>query len=169
MSFQKFSWFVRFSFLKRFITLHFFATHRRNNAFDNFSANSWYTCNRVLGFFPWIVFIGFFSILRSHNVMKFGMVNKQSFLNNFVIHTLNHNIRHSVLIPRKTFEKIENSKYGEKWKRAIFFAGWLELVVNSKSVFRQRLDKLGAYLHFHSRFMYTCDQLSVLLRTFFFF
>ena len=53
--------------------------------------------------------------------MKFGVVNKLTIVNEFVPQTLRRNISRSVIITRKTTEKMENLKCGEggmEWKRA---------------------------------------------------
>ena len=50
--------------------------------------------------------------------MKFGMVNKSTILNRFVLHTQHRNITHSAVITRKTNIKFGILK-GGNWKRAI--------------------------------------------------
>ena len=42
------------------------------------------------------------SIERCHSAMKFGVVNKSTILNRFVLHTLQRNITHLAVITRKT-------------------------------------------------------------------
>ena len=49
--------------------------------------------------------------------MKFGVVNKSTTVNRFVLHTLHHNIRHLAIITRKTNIKLGVLK-GGNWKRA---------------------------------------------------
>ena len=49
--------------------------------------------------------------------MKFGVVNKSTILNRFVLHTLQRNITHLDVITRKTNIKLGNLK-GGNWKRA---------------------------------------------------
>ena len=53
--------------------------------------------------------------------MKTGMVNKLTIMNRFVLLTLLRNITHLAVITRKTNIKIDISKGGEKWKRALVF------------------------------------------------
>ena len=49
--------------------------------------------------------------------MKFGVVNKSTILNRFVLHTLQRNITHLAVITRKTNIKLGILKGGD-WKRA---------------------------------------------------
>ena len=49
--------------------------------------------------------------------MKFGVVNKSTILNRFVLHTLQRNITRLVVITRKTNIKLGILK-GGNWKRA---------------------------------------------------
>ena len=49
--------------------------------------------------------------------MKFGMVNKSTTVNRFVLHTLHRNITHLAIITRKTNIKLSILK-GGNWKRA---------------------------------------------------
>ena len=49
--------------------------------------------------------------------MKFGVVNKSTTVNRFVLHTLQRNITHLAVITRKTNIKLGILK-GENWKRA---------------------------------------------------
>ena len=49
--------------------------------------------------------------------MKFGVVNKSTILNKFVLHTLQRNITHLAVITCKTNVKLGILK-GEDWKRA---------------------------------------------------
>ena len=49
--------------------------------------------------------------------MKFGMVNKLTTVNRFVLHTLHRNITHLAIITRKTNIKLGILK-GGNWKRA---------------------------------------------------
>ena len=49
--------------------------------------------------------------------MKFGVVNKSTTVNRFVIHTLQRNITHLAVITRKTNIKLGSLK-GGNWKRA---------------------------------------------------
>ena len=59
------------------------------------------------------------SIQRCHNAMKFGVVNKSTILNRFVLHTLQRNITHLDVITRKTNIKLDFLKGGGgNWKRA---------------------------------------------------
>ena len=51
--------------------------------------------------------------------MKFGVVNKWTILNRFVLHTLQRNITHLAVITRKTNIKRGILKGGH-WKRALF-------------------------------------------------
>ena len=70
--------------------------------------------------------------------MKFGVVNKSTILNRFVLHTLQRNITHLAVITRKTNIKLGILKGGnwkratfcfhkglENWKRALFFGHFL--------------------------------------------
>ena len=57
------------------------------------------------------------SIYHCHNAMKFGVVNKSTILNRFVLHTLLRNITRLAVITRKTNKKIGILK-GGNWKRA---------------------------------------------------
>ena len=50
--------------------------------------------------------------------MKFGMVNKSTTVNRFVLHTLQRNITHLAVITRKTNIKLGILK-GGSWKRAV--------------------------------------------------
>ena len=50
--------------------------------------------------------------------MKFGVVNKSTILNRFVLHTLQRNITHLAVITRKTNIKLGILKGGGDWKRA---------------------------------------------------
>ena len=52
--------------------------------------------------------------------MKFGVVNKSTILNRFVLHTLQRNIAHLAVITRKTNIKLGILK-GGNWKRALMF------------------------------------------------
>ena len=52
--------------------------------------------------------------------MKFGVVNKATILNRFVLHTLQRNITHLAVITRKTNIKLGILK-GGNWKRAPLF------------------------------------------------
>ena len=49
--------------------------------------------------------------------MKFGVVNKSTILNRFVLHTLQRNITHLAVITRKTNLKLGILR-GGNWKRA---------------------------------------------------
>ena len=52
--------------------------------------------------------------------MKFGVVNKSTILNRFVLHTLQRNITHLDVITRKTNIKLGIWKRrGGEWKRAV--------------------------------------------------
>ena len=48
--------------------------------------------------------------------MKFGVVNKSTIVNRFVLHTLQRNITHLAVITRKTNLKLGGG--GGDWKRA---------------------------------------------------
>ena len=51
--------------------------------------------------------------------MKFGVVNKSTTVNRFVLHTLQRNITHLAVITRKTNIKLDILKGGGgNWKRA---------------------------------------------------
>ena len=50
--------------------------------------------------------------------MKFGVVNKSTILNRFVLHTLQRNITHLAVITRKTNIILGILKGGGNWKRA---------------------------------------------------
>ena len=50
--------------------------------------------------------------------MKFGVVNKSTTVNRFVLHTLQRNITHLAVITRKTNIKLGYLKGGGDWKRA---------------------------------------------------
>ena len=52
------------------------------------------------------------SITHCHNAMKFGVVNKSTILNRFVLHTLQRNITHLAVITRKTNIKLGILKGG---------------------------------------------------------
>ena len=49
--------------------------------------------------------------------MKFGVVNKSTTVNRFVLHTLRRNITHLAVITRETYIKLGILK-GGNWKRA---------------------------------------------------
>ena len=51
--------------------------------------------------------------------MKFGVVNKSTILNRFVLHTLQRNITYLAVITRKTNIKLGILKGGGNWKRAM--------------------------------------------------
>ena len=53
--------------------------------------------------------------------MKFGVVNKSTTVNRFVLHTLLRNITHLAVITRKTNIKLGILKGGGNWKRADTF------------------------------------------------
>ena len=57
--------------------------------------------------------------------MKFGMVNKSTTVNRFVLHTLQRNITHLAVITRKTHIKLGILK-GVNWKRA---ALWFKVLL----------------------------------------
>ena len=50
--------------------------------------------------------------------MKFGVVNKLTTVNRFVLHTLQRNITHLAVITRKSNIKLGSLKRGGNWKRA---------------------------------------------------
>ena len=50
--------------------------------------------------------------------MKFGMVNKLTIMNRFVLHTLQRNITHLAVITRKTNIKIDILKGGGKVEKS---------------------------------------------------
>ena len=52
--------------------------------------------------------------------MKFGVVNKSTTVNRFVLHTLQRNIKLLAVITRKTNIKLGILKGGGNWKRAQF-------------------------------------------------
>ena len=54
--------------------------------------------------------------------MKFGVVNKSTTVNRFVLHILQRNITHLAVITRKTNIKLGVLKDGN-WKRAIVLIG----------------------------------------------
>ena len=54
--------------------------------------------------------------------MKFGVVNKSTILNRFVLHTLQRNLTRLVVITRKTNIKLGILKEGN-WKRAPYAFG----------------------------------------------
>ena len=54
--------------------------------------------------------------------MKFGVVNKSTTVNRFVLHTLQRNITHLAVITRKTNIKLDILK-GGNWKRAPYRKG----------------------------------------------
>ena len=70
--------------------------------------------------------------------MKFGVLNKSTVLNRFVLHTLQRNITRLAVITRKTNIKLGILKRGS-WKRAMGFFTLL------------RLEKLSIY-HFNHKF-----------------
>ena len=56
-----------------------------------------------------------------HNAMRFGVVNKSTTVNIFVLHTLQRNITHLAVITRKTNLKLgilKGGGGGGDWKRA---------------------------------------------------
>ena len=57
--------------------------------------------------------------------MKFGVVNKSTILNRFVLHTLQRNITHLAVITRKTNIKLGVLK-GGNWKRAMVIFNYLQ-------------------------------------------
>ena len=52
-------------------------------------------------------------IKRCHNAMKFGVVNKSTTVNRFVLHTLQRNITHLAVITRNTYIKLGILKGGK--------------------------------------------------------
>ena len=54
--------------------------------------------------------------------MKFGVVNKSTILNRFVLHTLQRNIPHLALITRKTNIKLGILKGGKLEKSQLFIS-----------------------------------------------
>ena len=74
---------------------------------------------KVLAFFQFHPFKFSFetSIYRCHNAMKTGVVKKSTFVNRFVLQTLQRDITHLAVITRRTNIKLGNLK-GENWKRA---------------------------------------------------
>ena len=54
--------------------------------------------------------------------MKFGVVNKSTILNRFVLHVLQRNFTHLAVITRKTNIKLVILKEGGNWKRAQFYS-----------------------------------------------
>ena len=52
--------------------------------------------------------------------MKFGLVNKSTTVNIFVLHTSQRNITHLAVITHKTNIKLGILKGGGNWKRAIY-------------------------------------------------
>ena len=54
--------------------------------------------------------------------MKFGVVNKSTILNRFVLHTLQRNITHLAVITRKTNVKLGILKGGKLEKSRVFQA-----------------------------------------------
>ena len=56
-------------------------------------------------------------IQRYHNAMKFGVLNKSTTVNRFVLHTVQRNITHLAVNIRKSNKKLGISK-GGNWKRA---------------------------------------------------
>ena len=60
-------------------------------------------------------------IYRCHNAMKFGLVNKSTNVNRFVLHTLQRDIAHLAVITRKTNIELgilKGGGGGGDWKRA---------------------------------------------------
>ena len=56
--------------------------------------------------------------------MKFGVLNKSTMMNRFVLHTLQHKITHLAVITRKTNIKLGILKGGKQENsRNTFFAG----------------------------------------------
>ena len=53
--------------------------------------------------------------------MKFGVVNKSTILNRFVLHTLQRKITHLAVITRKTNIKLGNLKGGKLEKSLVLF------------------------------------------------
>ena len=62
--------------------------------------------------------------------MKFGVVNKSTTVNRFVLHTLQRNITHLAIITRNTNIKLGILKRGD-WKRAKYFYKQLVYVIES--------------------------------------
>ena len=58
--------------------------------------------------------------------MKFGVVNKSTILNRFVLHTLQRNITHLAVITRNTYIKLGILK-GGNWKRARLFSNFIDV------------------------------------------
>ena len=64
--------------------------------------------------------------------MKFGVVNKSTTVNRFVLHTLQRNITHLAIITRNTNIKLGILKRGGgDWKRAKYFYKQLVYVIES--------------------------------------
>ena len=64
----------------------------------------------------WALFQSPLSNTRCHNARKFGVVNKSTTVNRFVLHTLQRNITHSAVITRKTNIKLGILRRGETGK-----------------------------------------------------
>ena len=80
-------------------------------------------CGSFLGSFPAPPPFKFNSekfIQRYHNALKFGVVNKSTTVNRFVLHTLQRNITHLAVITRKATKKTRYFERGD-WKRAVFW------------------------------------------------
>ena len=63
--------------------------------------------------------------------MKFGVVNKSTTVNIFVLHTLQRNITHLAVITRKINIKLDILKGGD-WKRAQNFTDRRHFVIELK-------------------------------------
>ena len=61
--------------------------------------------------------------------MKFGVVNKSTIVNNFVLHILQRNITHLAVITRKTNIKLGILK-GGNWKRVHFYISFFCNFIN---------------------------------------
>ena len=74
--------------------------------------------------------------------MKFGVVNKSTILNKFVLHTLQRNITHLAVITRKTNKKLGILKGGELEKSRVFknrpfpVPSWFLLKYNNENLFK---------------------------------
>ena len=82
--------------------------------------------------------------------MKFGVVNKSTILNRFVLHTLQRNFTHSAVITRKTNIKLVILK-GGNWKRAKAFVSKLAEVQLSGFFFRCCKIFIGKRLRYASK------------------
>ena len=84
--------------------------------------------------------------------MKFGVLNKTTTENRFVLHTLQRNITHLAVITRKTNIKLGILK-GGNWKRAVFCLRAFITLFQSSIGYVYMYLVIGRKMHSSSEFL----------------